>query len=200
MSIVLSIDTASHGRIAVAMSTDTGEEHALEVDAPVDDRHRLLPLVDQVLEGRVRDLTRVVVIRGPGSFAGLRVGIAAARGLAIATGADVVGVSTLEAVAAAAGGDGIALHPLGRGELARQPFVNGTLTGSVEVVAQGDIAASPALVGEGNGVAGREVAPRERCLAALRIGRQLPAATSADPIYLRDPRITPPKRGLPGVA
>jgi len=46
------------------------------------------------------DLDRVAVTTGPGSFTGLRVGIAAARGIALATGKSAVGLSTLFAYAA----------------------------------------------------------------------------------------------------
>ena len=47
-----------------------------------------------------RDLDRVVVTTGPGSFTGLRVGIAAARGIALAIDKPAVGLSTLSAYAA----------------------------------------------------------------------------------------------------
>lgn len=50
---------------------------------------------------RVRDLDRVGVVVGPGAFAGVRVGVAFARGLILGTGLDVVGVDTLAALAAA---------------------------------------------------------------------------------------------------
>jgi tRNA threonylcarbamoyl adenosine modification protein YeaZ len=63
----------------------------------------LLPLVARVMqEARTRfvDLHRIAVTTGPGSFTGLRVGISAARAIALAAGLPAIGVTTLEAYAA----------------------------------------------------------------------------------------------------
>ncbi|MEO7117878.1 MAG: tRNA (adenosine(37)-N6)-threonylcarbamoyltransferase complex dimerization subunit type 1 TsaB [Candidatus Limnocylindrales bacterium] len=65
----------------------------------------LLVLVDRALTdaGRViADLRAVIVGTGPGSFTGLRVGLAAAKTLAYARGIDIIGVATVEALASAA--------------------------------------------------------------------------------------------------
>jgi tRNA threonylcarbamoyladenosine biosynthesis protein TsaB len=62
----------------------------------------LLPLIDRVLnDARVTidDIDTIAVSHGPGSFTGLRIGVSVAKGLACATGARIVGVSTLEALA-----------------------------------------------------------------------------------------------------
>jgi tRNA threonylcarbamoyl adenosine modification protein YeaZ len=63
----------------------------------------LMPLVARVLDRAQidsSDLDRIAVTTGPGSFTGLRVGIAAARGIALATGKPAIGLTTLAAFAA----------------------------------------------------------------------------------------------------
>ncbi|MEQ8201514.1 MAG: tRNA (adenosine(37)-N6)-threonylcarbamoyltransferase complex dimerization subunit type 1 TsaB [Syntrophomonadaceae bacterium] len=62
----------------------------------------LMPLVDQTLQGcglSVQDLDALAVTLGPGSFTGLRIGMAAVKGLSLAAGLPVVGLSTLETLA-----------------------------------------------------------------------------------------------------
>lgn len=65
----------------------------------------LVPMVLRVLAGaglNFSDLDRIAVTVGPGSFTGLRVGLSAARGFALATGVPLVGLTTLETLAAGA--------------------------------------------------------------------------------------------------
>ncbi len=63
----------------------------------------LMPLIARVMDRAGLDfaaLDRIAVTTGPGSFTGLRVGIAAARGIALAAGKPAVGLTTLAAYAA----------------------------------------------------------------------------------------------------
>jgi tRNA threonylcarbamoyl adenosine modification protein YeaZ len=63
----------------------------------------LMPMLARLRESAAfyfNIIDRIAVTVGPGSFTGLRVGIAAARGIGLATGKPVVGITTLEALAA----------------------------------------------------------------------------------------------------
>lgn len=63
---------------------------------------RLMPMVEEALRAAhcgFADLDRIAVAIGPGSFTGVRVGVAAARGLALALGIPAVGIGSLEALA-----------------------------------------------------------------------------------------------------
>jgi len=63
----------------------------------------LAPIVDEAahsVEGGLGSLSRIAVTTGPGSFTGIRVGVALARSMGLALGVPVVGVSTLMAFAA----------------------------------------------------------------------------------------------------
>lgn len=62
----------------------------------------LLPMVESMLKNAgaaLADVEKIAVTAGPGSFTGLRIGIAAVKGMAMGAGKPVIGVSTLEAIA-----------------------------------------------------------------------------------------------------
>src|ERR1700733_4635156 len=101
---VLAIDTALAACSAAVLDTDDGGIVASE-SLPMTRGHAeaLMPLLARLMQDAnmaFRDIDRVVVTTGPGSFTGLRVGIAAARGIALAAGKPAVGLSTLSAYAA----------------------------------------------------------------------------------------------------
>lgn len=83
---------------------------------------RLMPMVDEVMAGR--RATRILVGVGPGSFTGIRVGIAAAQGLAIGWDADVSGMSSMALLAASVRQEGLVAAAMegGHGELFVQQF------------------------------------------------------------------------------
>ena len=162
---------------------------------------RALVLVDEVLARascEVRDVAQIVVGCGPGSFTGLRIGIASARGLALALGVPCDGVSTLAALAAGAPG-AVALIDARRGELF------GLDSGGTPVVEQPEGVAArlaPGTLCVGDGArryravleeAGAVVpadrdprhAPGAVALAGLAAGR------SAEPVYVRRPDAEP---------
>ncbi|HEY1474743.1 MAG TPA: tRNA (adenosine(37)-N6)-threonylcarbamoyltransferase complex dimerization subunit type 1 TsaB [Pseudolabrys sp.] len=101
---VLAIDTALEACSAAVLDTELGAISAQESLAMQRGHaEALLPLIARVMEAANLEfaaLDRIAVTIGPGSFTGLRVGIAAARGIALAAGKPAVGLSTLAAYAA----------------------------------------------------------------------------------------------------
>ncbi len=103
MTRILAIDTALDAVSACVFDDGIGEPLALEtIVMQRGQAEALLPLLDRVVSetGGFDALDRIAVTVGPGSFTGLRVGIAAARAIGLACRVPVVGVSTLAALAA----------------------------------------------------------------------------------------------------
>ncbi|MBR0824711.1 tRNA (adenosine(37)-N6)-threonylcarbamoyltransferase complex dimerization subunit type 1 TsaB [Bradyrhizobium manausense] len=103
--LILAIDTALDACAAAVLDTDAGELIAQE-SLPMKRGHAeaLMPLIARVMRSAnlaFTALDRIAVTTGPGSFTGLRVGISAARGLALAADKPAVGLTTLSAYAAA---------------------------------------------------------------------------------------------------
>ena len=91
-SVALTSGTRMDGEILASLSLSSGRTHS----------RRLLALVDYLMEETGVDwsgIDAVVVSLGPGSFTGLRIGMATAKGLAFAADKPMVGVSTLDGLA-----------------------------------------------------------------------------------------------------
>lgn len=209
--IVLAIDTAgvdcsaalfdsAEGKVLSAFTETIGKGHA----------ERLMAVIDQALVEANLPLERVgriAVVIGPGSFTGIRVGVAAARGFALALGVDSVGVTTLEVLARSylAGHPGkgvVAAMDAKRNEIYAQAFssegtaLNQAVALSAENVAGlartfsavviGSGAALPAGSGEGAGSDRFDIA------MVARIGAEKPLdAERPKPLYLRGPDAKP---------
>lgn len=163
---ILAFDTATErGTAAVGAIDATGRLDLLsETSATVDSRHgeTLLGLIEEASAKagvEPRSLGLIAVGLGPGSFTGVRVGVATAKGLALALGVPLVGVSTLDVVAAAVPADDVvAILDAKRGEVFAARFQGGRetiepLVGSLGVVARALAdrlgGARPVLVGRG---------------------------------------------------
>lgn len=117
----LLIDTCgSEGSVALA---DTELASAIVATEALPGRtasERLVAAVRRLMDGsgwKLRDLAAIVVVHGPGSFTGVRVGLSAAKGLSEAGAVPLIAVSRLALLAASAG-DGVvhAVLDAGRGE------------------------------------------------------------------------------------
>lgn len=169
-----------------------------------DRRHaeELTPMVASVLAAagwQVSDVDVFAVDVGPGRFTGLRVGLATVRTLALAVDAPVVGISSLELLAAEHAGPVTAVIDARRSEVFQQRFVDGAAVGAAAVgpaadmvglVELGDVVLgdgadryTDAYVGVAH-VAGRE--PMATTLARLAFGRAAVPGPQVEPLYLRD--------------
>ena len=154
--LILAIDTALDACAAGVLDTDAGRLIARE-SLPMKRGHAeaLMPLIARVIKESgigFAGLDRIAVTTGPGSFTGLRVGLSAARGIALAADKPVVGVTTLTAYAAAIVNEG-GEHPVISAIDARHDHVY------LQVVA-----------GNGSSLLWPRVAPIEEALDAARFG------------------------------
>ncbi|MDQ4088510.1 MAG: tRNA (adenosine(37)-N6)-threonylcarbamoyltransferase complex dimerization subunit type 1 TsaB [Pseudomonadota bacterium] len=131
--MILAIDTSTAACTAALF--DAGGDLVASRDERIGRGHaeRLVPMIAELLDARAAD--RVLVGVGPGSFTGIRVGIAAAQGLAIGWDCEVAGVSSLALLAAGAGGAAeiAAAVDGGHGELFVQQFDGRTLEPTSEL-------------------------------------------------------------------
>lgn len=208
--VVLAIDT-SFGPVSGALMTLRGDVVAsFEADNPAGTQAETLPPRVAEMFATVgisfQQLDRIAVTVGPGAFTGVRVGLAFAKGLRLATGAAILGVTTLECLAAQAARDaprhtvGVAIDAK-RGEVYAQAFdVSVTpLTDAVALAVEGaasvfraSLATPFVLTGSGATLLGLDakiiVAGRvDAVLLARRMAVADPAQYPAAPAYLRPP-------------
>lgn len=147
----------------------------------------LLPLLDRMLAAAGTTFSRVDAVAcgtGPGNFTGVRISVAAARGLALALGRPAIGVTGFEALAHGLTRPCTVALPAHRGMIHRQTFTGTgnlppeTVPGSVPQPDPGTFVTSIARV------------------ASLRLGATQPRPA---PVYLRGPDAAPPRDPTPAI-
>lgn len=137
--VILSLETATPGG-SVWLGRGKLQLAARKGDPLVSQSNTLLYDIDNCLNEAglsLQDVNLFACASGPGSFTGLRIGIATLKALAATLDRPCVGVPTLEAVAHAAGPSRtiVALLPAGRGEVFAQMFSVTTVLGDLIVSA-----------------------------------------------------------------
>ena len=160
--MILAIDTSTAACTAALLDVDGRCLAAADERIGRGHAERLAPMLEALLAGRRPD--RIIVGCGPGSFTGIRVGIAAAQGLAIGWGIPLAGLSSLALLAAGANAvDSVAaVVPGGHGELFVQQFDTDPLRPSTALLNLAPIDAAAAID------AARVVGPGAAALVAAR--------------------------------
>ncbi len=175
---VLAIDTALAACSAAVLDTDARVLLASETLAMTRGHaEAVMPLIARVMDkARIEfsELDRIAVTTGPGSFTGLRVGIAAARGLALASGKPAIGLTTLACFAA--------------------PFIadpeRATVVAAID--ARHDNVYLQVFDPNGRTVVPPRIAPVREAVRAATTGRVRIVGTAADLIAAAWPRAEPP--------
>jgi tRNA threonylcarbamoyladenosine biosynthesis protein TsaB len=179
---------------------------------------QLMPLIERVMAKAgtgYADLDRIAVAVGPGSFTGLRVGLAAAIGLGLAVARPVVGISSFQAAAFRLGpglrdgrrlfvaldsrreehflaelDDGLRIA--GKPRIAGRSEIRESLRQAGPVILTGD---APILTEDGwpANILTSPAAPDAACVAMLAADPSRRFDLAAEPFYLRPPDVTPKK-------
>lgn len=214
--LILALDCATDG-CAVALVRGERILATDSIDAERGQAELLLPMVERARDAAriaLDDVSRVAVTTGPGSFTGIRIGLSAARGLALTLGVPVVGIDCFAAIAHGVPAD---LRPHGvtvaieskRDALFAQSFdANLTPTGDAVALAPAQLAAALTIrTIAGTGAARLAAADptlhllsayrRPDPVALARLGALAnPATALARPLYLRPPDAAPPRAKL----
>ncbi|OAF08278.1 tRNA threonylcarbamoyladenosine biosynthesis protein TsaB [Bradyrhizobium centrolobii] len=175
--LILAIDTALEACAAAVLDTDAGELLAQESRLMKRGHaEALMPMIARVMQSAdlaFTALDRIAVTVGPGSFTGLRVGISAARGIALAAKRPAVGLTTLSAFAAAI---------VGR---------SGSAPVLSAIDARHDHVYFQIVAGDGSQLVPPKVTPIDEAIAASQFGAPHLAGNAAKILAERWPKVMP---------
>lgn len=176
--LILAIDTALDACAAAVVDTRNAKVIAQESQAMKRGHaEALMPLIARVMKDAATGfdaLGRIAATTGPGSFTGLRVGLSAARGIALAAAKPVVGVTTLTAYAAPV----VSEH-------GQHPVI-------AVIDARHDHVYLQVVSADGGSLVTPRVAPIEEALAASQFGTPHLVGNAAEIVAARWPKDAPP--------
>jgi tRNA threonylcarbamoyladenosine biosynthesis protein TsaB len=219
VTTLLALDSAAASCSAAVLANGRLLAHA-HVEMAHGQAEALVPMIQAVMaeaKTTFADLDLIAATRGPGSFTGLRVGLATARGLALAADVPCLGLTTTEVLAEAARAEGargriLAVLDTRRADVYAQAFDGAEALSEPAAVAYDDL---PAFAGPGPVTVVGDA--QARAVDALADAAPLPAVAQPDarhvataaarrftpgerpplpqPLYLKPPQATLPKDG-----
>lgn len=189
---ILAFDVSITGCAVGCLDSTTGQWTYRHESTDRGQAEILIPMIESVVQEAgitMKDIGCIAVTQGPGSFTGVRIGLATARTLGLALNIPVCGLSTLELLRMEYGNDALLLIDTKRSDYYGQTGIEPSRIWSPDEVA----AFTGTII--------KDAFPDLRLLARYAGERQLPAgydsASAPTPIYLRDAEVSQPKKLSP---
>ncbi len=188
---ILAFDTAVTGCSVAVYDSSLDQSWVERLETERGQAEFLVPMIQTAMKKAglgFHDLDRIAVTIGPGSFTGVRIGLATARALSLASSKPLVGISTLELLLAQSGatGDTLVLVDTKRDDFYGQVF--GSVAQEARIWQPSEVEAS--------GLRVVQEIPDPVVLARLALGASL-STEMPQPIYLREAEVSTPKRAAP---
>ncbi|MBR6412574.1 MAG: tRNA (adenosine(37)-N6)-threonylcarbamoyltransferase complex dimerization subunit type 1 TsaB [Alphaproteobacteria bacterium] len=191
--VILALDTTENSISVALIETDKVLAHQYQ-EMERGQGEALIPMIQEVLKKAKRDfkkVTKVAVAVGPGSFTGVRIGLATARGIGLALNIPVAGITSFEAAALETKGKVLVVLDTKRGDFFTQTFQDGNPVEEAVIRNEEQIRKlnPPTLTGSGASYLKETkfniIAPKYE--SAIAVGLcSLKNERAPEPLYLRD--------------